>query len=72
MVIADVKDLRRQMRHAYENQAAMKELGRSASEYVKAYSYKHTAERLAAILRKWQETEIIKRNDSKFLKVEVV
>lgn len=72
MVIADVKDLRRQMRYAFNHQAEMKELGRSASEYVKSYTFGHTAERLADIIKKWEAVQTIKRPDSKYLKVAVV
>lgn len=72
MVIADVEDLKRQMRSAYNNQATMKELGQSASEYVKSYTYRHTADRLAAIIKRWEMAEIVKRKDSKYLQVERV
>jgi glycosyltransferase involved in cell wall biosynthesis len=72
MVICDVADLRRQMRHAYNNQAEMHELGRSASEYVKFYTYQKTAAKLAEIIQKWQRTDVGKRTDSKFLQVEEV
>lgn len=70
MVVCDTDDLRRQMRYAYNNQAAMKELGQAASEYVKKYTYRITAERLAEIIKKWDKAEIVKRNDSKYLQVE--
>ncbi len=70
MVICDIDDLRRQMRYAYEHQAEMKALGRAASEYVKSWTYHHTAERLKQIIDKWQDTDVIKRGDSKFLQVE--
>lgn len=70
MVICSVEDLKKQMRYAYDHQAEMRELGRSASEYVKNYTYRHTAERLGGILKKWQETEVVKRQDSKYLQVE--
>lgn len=72
MVVCDVSDLRQQMRFAYNHQTQMKALGQSASEYVKGYTYQHTADRLAAIIKRWNETEIIKRNDSKYLQVEKV
>lgn len=72
MVVADVKDLKRQMRYAYNNQAEVKKLGQSAAEYAKQYTYRHTAERLAAIIGKWDKAEIVRRNDSKFLQVERV
>lgn len=70
MVVCDVDDLRRKMRYAFEHQDEMRDLGRAASEYVKSYTYAKTADRLAGIIKKWQNTEIIKRGDSKFLHVE--
>lgn len=70
MVVCDNDDLKRQMRYAYNHQKEMKELGRAASEYVKAYTYRATAEKLVAILKRWEDTEIVKRNDSKFLHAE--
>lgn len=72
MVVCDVADLRAQMRFAYNHQQQMKELGRAASEYVKKYTYRETASRLAEIFTKWEGTEIVKRNDSKYLQVEKV
>lgn len=72
MVVCDVKDLRRQMRYAFEHQQEMYELGKSASEYVKKYTYRQTAERLAEVLKKWQSAEVVKRNDGKYLTVETI
>jgi len=72
MVICDVEDLKKQMRYAYNHQEEMKKLGESASEYVKRYTYQETARRLKEIIVKWQEAEVIKRNDSKYLQVERV
>lgn len=72
MVVADVEDLKKQMRYAYNNQAAVKELGRSASEYVKKYSYRNTAAQLAEVIKRWEDQEIVKRNDSKYLLVDRV
>lgn len=72
MVVCSVEDLRKKMRYAYDHQREMHELGRAASEYVKNFTYRHTAERLAAIIKRWQGTEVIKRRDSKFLQVERV
>lgn len=72
MVVADVPDLKRQMRYAYNNQAAVNELGRSAAEYVKKFTYRNTAARLAEIIKRWDKVDVIKRNDSKFLQVEKV
>lgn len=72
MAVCDVDHLRKQMRYAFEHQEEMRELGRAASEYVKNYTYRHTAERLAAVIKKWEATEVVKRGDSKFLQVERV
>lgn len=72
MVIADIDDLKRQMRYAYDHQAEVKELGKAASEYVKKYTYQNTAARLAEIIRKWDAADVLKRNDSKYLQVERV
>ena len=72
MVVCDVDDLRKKMRYAFENQQEMRKLGRAASEYVKNYSYRRTAERLAFIIKKWQEADVPKRHDSKYLRVEKV
>jgi glycosyltransferase involved in cell wall biosynthesis len=72
MVVCDVADLRKQMRYAFNHQEEMKKLGRDASEYVKKYTYRETAARLAEIIKRWQSAEVIKRNDSKHLHVEVM
>ncbi len=72
MVIADVDDLRRQMRYAFTHQKDMHELGKKASKYVQKYTYAKTAEKLVTILKDWQERDVEVRPDSKFLKVEQV
>ena len=72
MVVCSVEDLRKQMRYAFENQQEMRALGRQASEYVKKYTYRRTAERLAVILKKWEATKVVKRGEGKFLEVERV
>lgn len=72
MVLCSVEDLRKKMRHAFKNQADMKALGKEASEYVKKFTFAHTALRLAEIIGKWQKADVIKRRDSKFLPVERV
>lgn len=71
MIVVDVEDLRKQMRYAYNNQQEMKLLGLKASEYVKEFTYKKTAEKLGNILEKWQNTEVMKRPEAKILDVEV-
>jgi glycosyltransferase involved in cell wall biosynthesis len=72
MVVCDVPDLRAQMRFAYNHQQQMKQLGQAASEYVKKFTYQISAGKLAEIIKRWETTEIIKRNDSKYLQVERV
>lgn len=72
MVLPDVEDLRRQMRYAYNHQAEMKALGKKASKYVKAFTYKHTAAKLGAILESWENKDVTRRADSKYLQVEEV
>lgn len=69
MVICDVDDLRKQMRYAFEHQDEMRELGKSASEYVKTYTYRQTADRLSDIFDKWSEAKVVRRPDAKYLRV---
>jgi glycosyltransferase involved in cell wall biosynthesis len=72
MVVCDVADLRKQMRYAFNHQAEMKQLGESASEYVKNFTYRRTAERLAEVIHKWEKTKVVKRGDSKYLMAEKI
>lgn len=72
MVVCDIKDLRKQMRYAFNHQEEMRELGRQASDYAKHFTYQRSAEALKIVLRKWQTQEVVKRPESNFLKVEVV
>lgn len=68
-VVCSVEDLRKQMRYAFSHQREMKELGKKASEYVKKYTYRKTAKHLFDILTKWQQKNVVKRRDTKHLKV---
>lgn len=72
MVVCDIADLKQQMRFAYNHQQQMYELGKAASEYVKSYTYQNTADRLSAIIKRWQTTETLQRKDTKHLKVEQI
>lgn len=72
MVVCDTEDLKKQMRYAYNHQKEMYDLGKAASDYVKSYTYEVTAGRLAEIIDRWNNTDIIRRNDSKYLQVERV
>ncbi len=70
MVVCSVEDLRKKMRYAFEHQDEMRELGRAASEYVKNYTYRRTAEQLSGIVKKWELAKVVKRGEGKFLEVE--
>lgn len=72
MVVCDVDDLKRQMRYAYNHQAEMRELGQKAQEYVKKWTYRQTGRLWHELLARWQKTDVVKRADSKYLKVEVI
>lgn len=72
MVVCDVKDLRKKMRYAFNNQKKMHEMGRAASQYVKRYTYESTARQLSEIIKKWENAEVKKRAESKILEVERV
>lgn len=72
MVVCSVSDLRRQMRYAYNHQAEMKELGKSASRYVQKWTYAKTAERLQEILLGWQAAHVVERRNVDTLIVERV
>lgn len=72
MVIADIEDLKKQMRYAYNNQKKMHDLGKAASEYAKNFTYRKTAERLAQVINKWEKAKVVKRGDSKFLMAEKI
>lgn len=72
MVTCDVGDLRKQMRYAVNNQREMHDLGASASEYVKRYTYQVMAKRLSSIITKWRRADVVKQGDSKYLPLERV
>ncbi len=72
MVICDIKDLRRQMRWAYNHQKEMVELGRKASRYVKKFTYRHTAKRLKEILDELGAKDVAHRQETEFLRVEKI
>lgn len=72
MVVCDVADLRKQMRYAFNHQTEMHELGKKASEYVRSYTYRKTAQKLYQIVEKWKAKEVVKRGDSEYLAVERV
>lgn len=49
MVICDVQHLRSQMRYIYEHQAEAREKGKMASEYVKQWTFRKTAQKIKDI-----------------------
>lgn len=52
MVMCDVDGLRAQMRYVYEHQKEAREKGKLASEYVKQWTFKKTAEKIKEIVEK--------------------
>lgn len=50
MYVSNIDDLRKKMRFAYEHQDEGIELGKKASEYVKRFTFKQTAEQLKKVL----------------------
>lgn len=70
MVKCSVEDLRRKMRWAYEHQSDVIEMGKKASEYVKAWTYKETAKKLYSILKAANELEPKRKKISNFLPLE--
>lgn len=69
MVVCDVDDLRAKMRYAFTHQQEMHDLGKRASEYVKAWTYEQTATKLQKIISKWVAADVERRADGKYLKV---
>ena len=51
MVICDVAHLRAQMRFIYEHEHEAKRKGKMASEYVKKYNFKNTADKLISVFK---------------------
>ena len=72
MVTADVDDLRRQMRWAYEHQKEARIMGKQASEYVKQWNYRATAEKLKGIIEDIQSKPIPPRKLADILPLEQV
>jgi glycosyltransferase involved in cell wall biosynthesis len=72
MVVCDTDDLRRQMRYIYEHQRDAMEMGQRASEYVKNYTYKKTAERLKTIIDDYMLKEVTKKPLANVLTLEEV
>lgn len=72
MVVCDVEDLQKQMRHVFENQAQALSLGVTASEYAKQWTYRSTASKLAKVLSKWQKAEVTRKQNGDTLRVERV
>lgn len=67
MYVSDIDDLARQMRYVYEHQAEAKEKGKRASQYVKQYTFKKSAQKLGAIVNDILEKPVRVRKDSNIL-----
>lgn len=61
MVICDVDHLRSQMRYVYEHQSEAREKGKKASEHVKQWTYKKTAEQIQRIFEQVMKSPIKER-----------
>lgn len=72
MVKTDVDDLANQMRYVYEHQAEAKKLGKSASIYVKKYTYDHTGKELAKIISNIKSKPLPERKISDILPLQEV
>ena len=70
MVVCDIDDLRKKMRYAFNHQKEAVELGRKAAKYVQQYSYRKTALRLKEIIDELSQTDVVRRRESEYLKVE--
>lgn len=58
MVVCDVDHLAAQMRWVYEHQEEARQKGQEASEYVKKYTYKNTAQKLKTIIEELDQLPI--------------
>lgn len=72
MSVTSVDSLRRQMRYAYEHQEETIERGHRAAEYVKQFTYRQTAEKLATIFREIMSKPLPERKITNILTLEVV
>jgi glycosyltransferase involved in cell wall biosynthesis len=72
MVICSVDDLRKKMRWAYEHQSEVREKGRLASEYVKKWTYKETAQRLKEIVEYYYKQPTKPRSQTRILPMEQI
>lgn len=72
MVTCDVDDLRKQMRYIYEHEKEAKEKGIAASNYVKQWTFKKTAEQLKVIFDEYLAKEVQGAKQSNVLGTEEV
>lgn len=70
MITVDTKQLGRQMRYVYEHEKESKEVGRKASEYVKQWSFKRTAEMLKEIFDEYMAMPVKKKPLANILPLE--
>ncbi|MFA5768347.1 MAG: glycosyltransferase family 4 protein [Bacteroidales bacterium] len=50
MVVCDIDDLRRQMRHVYEHETEARKMGKRAAEYVRQWTAEESAKKLKAVI----------------------
>ena len=72
MVVCSVKDLKRQMRWAYEHQDEVLNLGRKVQTYAKKWTYAKTALTLKEVIDEYLEKDIKDRPLKNSLTLEVI
>lgn len=72
MIKCSVGDLRKKMRYIYENQKEARAKGKKASEYVKKYTWRKTAEQLNDILKEYHIKPIVEKQLKNVLPLESV
>jgi glycosyltransferase involved in cell wall biosynthesis len=72
MVVADVDDLAKKMRYAYEHQEETIAMGKAASEYVKKWTYANTAKQIYGIVEELLSTPMPERALHNTLEVEAI
>jgi len=69
MSLCDVKHLGQQMRWVYEHEEEAREMGKKASEYVKQWTYEHTARHLAQVFK---EVRLLKSKNRRLERLPLV
>lgn len=72
MVVCDVDDLRKKMRYVYEHQKEAFEMGKKASEYVKSWTFAHSAKKIKTRIDEIMLQPLEKRKIGNILTLETV